>query len=54
MAAADLVTGTGVTLLMSRINDQLVVVCLLYDVSEANAIRLIGWSGRRRRRRRRW
>lgn len=39
------VTGTGVTLLMSMINDQLVVVCLLYDVSETNAIKLIGWSG---------
>lgn len=42
-------TGTGVTLLMSVINDQLVLVCLLYDVSEMNAIKLIGWSERRRR-----
>lgn len=33
--------------LVRMINYQLVIVCLLYDVSEMNAINLIGWSARR-------
>lgn len=41
-------TGTGPAVLPSGRNDQLVIVCLLYDVSEMKAIRLIGWSEQRR------
>lgn len=37
--------GGGVP--MRMMNYELVIVCLLYDVSEMNAINLIGWSARR-------
>lgn len=41
-------TRTKVMVLMRTIDDQLVIDCLFYDVSQMNAIKLIGWSEQQR------
>lgn len=41
--------GDAGQVLTGVINIQLVVVCLVYDVSEASGIKMIGWRERRRR-----